>query len=90
MLTKEQIEHMPSIMQDRIDELNKLIEEYPCKIPTVKAAKYLKMDVECLRRAIEQGKVPFALGCENDIYGNRYSYVSSITFYLWCISPSIK
>lgn len=81
---------MPHEIQNRIKELNKLIENYPQKIPVVKVAKYLGMDVECLRRAIEQGKVPFALGCDNELYGNRYAYISSLTFYLWCLSPTIK
>ena len=87
MLSNENIEKMPNVIQQRRKELNKLVEKYPQKIPTTKAADFLKMDIECFRRAIEQNRLPFALGCNNDKYGNRYSYVSSITFYLWCISP---
>ena len=89
ILTKQQINEMPVVIQKRIEDLNRLVEEHPIKIPTVKAAKILGMYIECFRRAIEQGKIPFALGCDNDTYGNRYSYVSSLTFYLWCLSPSI-
>ena len=40
-------------------QMLKLIETYPLKIPTTKVAKYLGMDIECLRRAIEQNKIPF-------------------------------
>ena len=87
MITKEDYQKLPEIIQLRIMELDKLIEQYPYKIPTVKAAEFLKMDVECFRKAVEQGKLPFALGCDNSNYGNRYSYVSSLTFYLWCVSP---
>lgn len=87
MLKIEDIEKLPSVIKSRIKELNALVEEYPYKIPTIKAAEFLKMDIECFRRAIEQGRLPFALGCNNDTYGNRYSYVSSMTFYLWCLSP---
>ncbi len=89
-LNKEYVENLPFTIQERIHQLNKLIEEYPSKIPTVKVAKFLGMDIDCLRRGIEQGKIPFALGCDNDTYGNRYTYVSSLTFYLWCISPSLR
>lgn len=78
---------LPQVIQDRLEELEKLIEMYPLKIPTTKVAKYLGMDIECLRRAIEQNKIPFALGCESDKLGNRYTYVSSLTFYLWVTSP---
>lgn len=91
MIIKEQLlNKVPDIIQTRISELNELIEKHPYKIPTSKAAKFLGMDVECLKRAIEQGRVPFALGCSNDVYSNRYTYISSLTFYLWCISPVIS
>ena len=80
-------EKLPKVIQDRLKELEELIEMYPIKIPTTKVAKYLGMDIECLRRAIEQNKIPFALGCESDKLGNRYTYVSSLTFYLWVTSP---
>lgn len=81
---------MPEIIQNRLKDLNRLIEEHPNRIPTVKAAKYLGMDIECLRRAIEQGKVPFAIGCDSDFKGNRYAYISTLTFYLWCLSPIVN
>lgn len=81
------IERLPDIIKDKISVLEDLIKDHPDKIPVTKAAKFLGMDVECLKRCIEQGKVPFAFGCDNDKYGNRYSYVSSVKFYLWVISP---
>ena len=89
-MTEKQLEQMPQVIKNRIEELDMLIAEHPYKIPTVKAAKYLKMDVECFKRAIEQGKIPFALGCDNDVCGNRYSYVSTLKFYLWCVSPCLQ
>ena len=87
----EQLNKIPKILQERIGELNNLVEKHPNKIPTTTAAKFLGMDVECLKRAIEQGKVPFAIGCtNNEVYGNRYTYISTLTFYLWCMSPIIS
>lgn len=83
-------QYLPQAIQNRLRELDELIEMYPLKIPTTKVAKYLGMDIECLRRAIEQNKIPFALGCDSDKLGNRYTYVSSLTFYLWVVSPIIN
>lgn len=84
---EDSIKKLPANIRGKISELDKLIDKYPKKIPTVQIAKFLGMDIECLRRGIEQGTIPFALGCNNDEYGNRYSYVSSVTFYLWYLSP---
>lgn len=87
---EEIIQKLPINIQNRVHELQKLVDKHPYKIPTTKVAKFLGMDIECLRRGIEQGKIPFALGCNNDSFGNRYSYVSSVTFYLWFLAPIIK
>ena len=86
MISQDKTNILPSVITERIKELNHLVDEYPYKIPTDKVAKFLKMDIECLKRSIEQNKAPFALGCDNQ-YGNRYSYISSLTFYLWCLAP---
>lgn len=87
---EEIIKKLPIEIKTRMDELNVLITEHPKKIPTTKVAKFLGMDIECLRRAIEQGTIPFALGCDNDKFGNRYTYVSATTFYLWFLAPLLK
>ena len=89
-ILKEKKNNLPPVIQNKIDELETLIQKYPNKIPTTVVAKFLGMDIECLRRGIEQGSIPFALGCNNDKYGNRYTYVSTTTFYLWYIAPLIK
>ena len=87
---ENKIECLPKTIKDKINELKLLVQEHPNKIPTVKVAKFLGMDIECLRRGIEQGTIPFALGCNNDKFGNRYTYISAPTFYLWYLSPMIK
>lgn len=84
------ITKLPTEIKARIKELDTLISEHPKKIPTIKVAKFLGMDIECLRRAIEQGTIPFALGCDNDKFGNRYTYISTTTFYLWFLAPLLK
>ena len=89
-MDKKQIEKLPIVVQQKIQELEELLNQYPKKMPTTKVASFLGMDVECLRRAIEQGKTPFSIGCDNDSYGNRYTYISSVTFYLWYCSPILK
>lgn len=87
---QEKISGLPNEIRCKIDELNEIISQHPKKIPTTKVAKFLGIDIECLRRGIEQGSIPFALGCDNDKFGNRYTYVSAITFYLWYLAPIIK
>ena len=67
---------IPDYVRSKINELDELVKEYPQKIPITKVAKFLGVDIECLRRAIEQGRIPFALGCDGDECSNRYTYVS--------------
>ncbi len=83
------INTMPKGIKEQVDELTALVDEYPKKIPVNKAAKFLSMDTECLKRMIEQGTLPFAVGCENGSLGNRYSYISSPKFYMWYMQPVI-
>lgn len=90
MIEKDVLKKLPEVIQSRIETLEKLVEQHPYKLPTTKVAKFLGMDIECLRRGIEQGTIPFALGCDNDKFGNRYTYVSTITFYLWFLAPIFK
>ena len=87
---QEKVSLVPDNIKEKILELDTLIQQYPKKIPTNKVAKFLGMDIECLRRGIEQGTIPFALGCDGDKFSNRYTYVSATTFYLWYLSPIIK
>ena len=81
---------IPQPIADKLKELEQLVEAHPLKIPTQKVAKFLGMDYPCLMRAIDQCKVPFAIGCDNGKYGNRYTYIPTATFYFWYAAPLIR
>lgn len=81
--------YFPEEIRENIVCLNGIISKYPKKIPVAVVANFLGMDVECLKRCIECGNVPFAIGC-NENQKNRYSYISATTFYLWYLSPFIN
>lgn len=81
---------IPQPIQIKINDLEHLVQEYPNKIPVEAAAKFLGMDAQCLRRSIDQGKAPFAIGCNNGIHGNRYAHIPTATFYFWYMAPFIK
>lgn len=89
-MENSRIKQLPELLKTKVSELENLIIEHPNKIPVTKVAKFLDMDVECLKRGIEQNRVPFAFGCNNDKHGNRYSYISTLKFYLWMMSPIIN
>lgn len=73
----------------KLDELERLVEQYPLKIPTKEAANFLEMDYQCLIRAIDQGKVPFGIGWDNGQYSNRHTHIPTAPFYFWYIGPTI-
>lgn len=81
---------IPEPIEAKLDELGELVKKYPQKIPSGELAKFLGMDKECLRRAIEQNKVPFAIGCDTGKYGNRYFHIPTATFYFWYVSPLMR
>lgn len=74
---------LPQPVQEKLDELNQIVEQYPIKIPVEIAAKFLGWDKSCLRRSVDQGKAPFAVGCDNGKYGNRSACIPTATFYFW-------
>ena len=80
---------LPEPIKNKLTELNQLVEQYPLKIPVNAAAKFLDMDAQCLRRAIDQCKVPFALGCNNGKYGNRSAHIPTAAFFFWYTAPLI-
>lgn len=82
--------NMPIPVKEKIAELENLVAEYPFKIPVNAAAKFLNMDADCLRRSIDQAKCPFAIGCDNGKYGNRYAHIPTAAFYFWYMAPLVK
>ena len=81
---------LPKPVQDKLDELQQIVNEHPARIPVIKAAKLLGMDQSLLRRAVDQCKVPFAIGCDNGKYGNRQTYIPTAPFYFWYVAPLLN
>lgn len=74
----------PNIICSKIDELNKMVEQYPEKIPVEKAAKFLGIDKDVLRRILSSGKCPFGFGIEAPgAYRRGVSCIPTTVFYLW-------
>lgn len=74
----------PNIIINKIDELNQIVEQYPEKIPVEKAAKFLGIDKDVLRRILSSGKCPFGFGIEAPgAYRRGASCIPTMAFYLW-------
>lgn len=82
--------HIPNVLQDRVSELNQLVQEYPKDIPLPKVAEFLNVDKEGLRRCIETGKCPFGISWQKTLDGNRAFKIPSLTFYLWTMAGQVE
>lgn len=74
---------IPAPIQDQLEKLDKLVEEYPLKIPVNACAAFLGMNNESLRACLEYGACPFGLGWIKNNAQNRAFYIPTLTFYLW-------
>ena len=74
---------MPKELLEREELFLSICKTYPISIPTSVVAKFLGMDVDCLRESIDQGKCRFGVGGRNGLKGNRFSNISTLVFYKW-------
>lgn len=74
---------VPAPVADKLNELQKICNEYPLKIPLTKVAEFLGVSVDGLRSSIEKGQLPFGIGWQKNIHGNRAFCIPTVTFYLW-------
>lgn len=74
---------MPAVITTKLDELNRLCEKYPSKIPVRECAAFLGLEDESLRHCLEHGSCPFGLGWLKKNAHNRAFYIPTLTFYLW-------
>ena len=81
---------IPSAIQERIRELNKLVNEYPVAIPLPKLAEFLRVDAEGLRSCIQMGHCPFGIGWQKTIKGNKAFKIPTATFYFWYTGDFIR
>lgn len=73
----------PESIIDSENRLEEICNEYPVFVPVNVAAKYLGMDITCLRDSIDQGKCRFGIGGRNNGNGNRFAKIPTLAFYNW-------
>ena len=70
-------------VKKKLLELEKLMQEYPLKLPLIKVAQFLGMNEEGLKAALTRGNVPFGFGYQKTDGGYRVFVIPSVPFYLW-------
>ena len=68
---------------NKLNELEKLIEKHPNKIPLADAAKFLDMNEEGLKAALMRGNAPFGFAYQKNDGAYRVAVIPTVTFYLW-------
>lgn len=64
-----------------MEELKRIIEEYPICVPVPVAAAYVGVSPQCLRASIEQNRCPFGFSWK---LGDRSGYkIPTIAFVSW-------
>lgn len=64
---------MNKALNDRMQEVSEIVSKYPRKVPATVVADFFGIEVESLRKSIEQKKCPFAIGWETIIeYSENY------------------
>lgn len=74
---------IPRPVEEKLEQLYQLVEEYPVSIPIPRLAAFLGADDEGLRESISQGRCPFAIGWQKSLKGNRAYKVPTVPFFLW-------
>ncbi len=81
---------MPAPVSGKLCELEKLVEENPITIPLNLCAEFLGMAADSLRRSIELGKCPFAIGWTSPGGSYRGSKIPTVTFWLWYTAGKVE
>lgn len=64
-----------------MEELEKIIDEYPICVPVSVVAAYLKMSPQCLRASMDQNRCPFGFGWK---LGDRNGYkIPTVSLVSW-------
>lgn len=74
---------IPTAVADKLNALDALVDQYPVQIPVKACAEFLSIGQDSLRRSIETGNCPFALGWQKAGAANRAFCVPTVPFYLW-------
>lgn len=71
---------MPENIKNKLDELDRLVEDYPEMIPVSKAADFLGMTVHAFYDGMALNAFPFAVSYQKQ---RRVFFVFTAPFYLW-------
>ena len=71
------------VIQYQLKQLDKLVEQYPVKLPLSEVAKFLDMNEEGLKAALMRGNAPFGFAYQKGDGAYRVNVIPTVKFYLW-------
>jgi hypothetical protein len=74
---------IPKPIENKLIELNQLIEQNPQFIPLTECAAFLGAKSDGLRTSIERGQCPFGISWQCVGAANRAFKIPTVTFYMW-------
>ena len=74
---------LPDRTLEKLDELQELIDQHPINIPAYALARFMEIDADGLRRALEEGSAPFGFGWKKLKAENRAFEIPTYTFVMW-------
>ena len=77
------MEIIKKTINQSIEKLEKLVLQYPTKIPLRAVAEFLEMNEEGLKAALMRRNAPFGFGYQKDDGGYRVFVIPTLTFCLW-------
>lgn len=80
---------VPAPVKDRLNELDKLVNDFPTEIPLVHAADFLRMDPPSLR-AYLQTNTSFGMAWKKEGKTNCGFHIPTLTFYMWVTQSNIS
>ena len=70
-------------VKKKLEDLEKLAEKYPSKLPLRKVAEFLEMNEEGLKAALMRQNTPFGFAYQKEDGGYRVFVIPTVPFYLW-------
>lgn len=70
-------------VKKKLEDLEKLAEKYPSKLPLREVAEFLEMNEEGLKAALMRQNTPFGFAYQKEDGGYRVFVIPTVPFYLW-------
>lgn len=70
-------------VKKKLEDLEKLAEKYPSKLPLREVAAFLEMNEEGLKAALMRQNTPFGFAYQKEDGGYRVFVIPTVPFYLW-------